>query len=372
MVDFNLLRQQATTSALRRLDEKRPIWIFGAGRFGRSLAQVLLACGFFVEGFVETNPQPVDVLGLPVIGWHDVAKSSATAQLVIGIFNRSAPYSDLVALARRAGFVAPLMPWELYDQFGSQLGWRFWLGSRNLLVDNLDRLESIAARLGDDESQEILQRICAFRLGLDLNFSIFRSSEPQYFNGLTLPRLMGKKISYVDCGAYNGDTFMQLVRNPGVSCCQAYLLEPEPANYLKLVNNMTGSLSSPSTKVVCLPLAASDGLDSLTFASGEGEGSAIQIDGDIHITAMALDQLIHRDQINFVKLDVEGAEGSALRGAKRLIQQSRPVLALSLYHKPEDIWELPELLFELCVDYKYFIRQHYFNSFDSVLYAVPC
>jgi hypothetical protein len=61
----------------------------------------------------------------------------------------------------------------------------------------------------------------------------------------------------------------------------------------------------------------------------------------------------------------------ALRGARDLIKRSRPVIALSLYHLPKDPWELPELLQELCQDYRYFIRQHYFNTFDSVLYAVP-
>ena len=65
----------------------------------------------------------------------------------------------------------------------------------------------MAERLGDDESRETLLRLCAFRLGLDLEFSSFLSTEPHYFNALTLPPLQGKAITYIDCGAYNGDTF---------------------------------------------------------------------------------------------------------------------------------------------------------------------
>ncbi|MFN7882639.1 MAG: FkbM family methyltransferase, partial [bacterium] len=65
------------------------------------------------------------------------------------------------------------------------------------------------------------------------------------------------------------------------------------------------------------------------------------------------------------------AEAQVLKGAARLIERSRPVLTLSLYHNPQDLWELPELLFRMCPDYQFHIRQHYFNSFDCVLYAVP-
>jgi hypothetical protein len=44
---------------------------------------------------------------------------------------------------------------------------------------------------------------------------------------------------------------------------------------------------------------------------------------------------------------------------------------LAVHHNPQDLWELPELLFGLCEDYRFHVRQHQFNSFDSVLYAVP-
>jgi len=75
--------------------------------------------------------------------------------------------------------------------------------------------------------------------------------------------------------------------------------------------------------------------------------------------------------IDFIKLDVEGAEAQVLNGARNAIQRCRPVLALSLYHNPQDLWTLPELIFEICEDYNFYIRQHYHNSFESVFYAVP-
>jgi hypothetical protein len=75
--------------------------------------------------------------------------------------------------------------------------------------------------------------------------------------------------------------------------------------------------------------------------------------------------------VDFIKLDVEGGEADALRGAHRTLISHRPVLAISCYHKPEDLWALPDLIDSLVPDYRFYLRQHAFNSFDLVLYAMP-
>lgn len=364
---FLRLREQAAAQPARRIDAGRPVWIFGAGHFGRALARAMQAQGLTVAGFVETTPQAPEVQGLPVLDWPALARTAPQAQLALGILNHRTPYDQLVALATQAGFAAPLMTWELYDQFGPALGWRFWLGERSVLAAHLERLAQVAERLGDDESRETLLRLCAFRLGLDLGFSSFLSSEPHYFNAFTLPPLQGKTITYIDCGAYNGDTYAELVQQPGITCGQAFLLEPDPDNYAALVRRVAGQ----HPQAVCLPLAAAEQYSILSFAAGQGEGSAIGSGGNIHVAAAALDQIVPQAQVNFIKLDVEGAEALVLRGARHMIERCRPVLAVSLYHNPADIWELPELLFSLCQNYKFYIRQHCYNSFDSVLYAIP-
>ncbi|MCZ2407453.1 MAG: FkbM family methyltransferase [Burkholderiales bacterium 68-12] len=363
---FLRLREQAVARTVRRIDPGRPVWIFGAGNFGQVVARVLQARGTAVVGFVETIPRIRETQGLPVVDWPALARIDSKAQLVLGIFNRATPHDQLVAIATQAGFAPPLMAWEIYDQCAAALGWQFWLGERSVLVAHLERLAQVAERLADDESRQTLLRLCAFRLGLDLEYSSFLSADPQYFNALTLPPLQGKAITCIDCGAYDGDTFIELLRQPGIHCKQAFLLEPDPDNYARLVQRVAGQ----HTQAVCLPLAAADRYGVLSFASGQGEGCAIG-EGDIRVAAAALDQIVPQGQVDFIKLDVEGAEALVLQGARRMIERCRPVLAVSLYHNPSDIWELPELLFSLCRDYRFYVRQHCCNSFDSVLYAVP-
>jgi FkbM family methyltransferase len=363
---FAALAARIPASPFRKIDRCKPVWIFGAGSFGRDLASVMQGQGFDVAGFVETKPGKSTALNLEVIDWNALAHRDRDAQLAFGIFNHRYPFDQTAQIAVDAGFAGPAMPWELYDQFAAGLGWRYWLGRRDFLAQNLGRVAQVAAQLADDASREVLLRTCAFRLGLDADYSRYLSSERQYFNEISLPVLEGRSIVYLDCGAYNGDTYAELVSRAEVRCAQAFLLEPDPRNFSQLV----AAIGDRRPEVVCLPLAAAETYGILTFSSA-GTSSAIGAGGDVHIAAVAVDELLPGAKLDLMKMDVEGAEAQVLRGARKIIARSRPVLAVSLYHNPQDVWELPELLFELCPDYKFHIRQHCFNSFELVLYAIP-
>jgi len=350
-----------------QIDAVSPVWIFGAGNFECSLCRVMQDRGISVAGFVETQPQAGTALDLPVVDWSTLATKSSKAQLALGIYNRGVPFDELVSIANKAGFAHMFMPWDVYDAFAQDLGWRYWLSKRDFLLAGLDRIARVGERLADQESRDILLRVAAFRLGLDLSFASFQSAENQYFNKFTLPPLQGKSITYVDCGAYSGDTYIDLTSQPGIHCAQSFLLEPDSTNFAAMVSGV----GTCHPGVVCLPLAAADKYSILTFNSGQGEGGSIGTNGNTHIAAVALDDLLPLTTVNLIKLDVEGAEAHVLQGARRIIDRSRPVLTLSLYHNPQDLWALPELLFDMCEDYSFHVRQHYYNSFDLVLYAIP-
>ena len=84
-----------------RLDPQRPVWIFGAGGFGRDLGRVLQAQGFALAGFIDSKPRQDSLLGLPVRSWQQLEARDFSAQLAIGIFNRDTPFDGLEAAAKR-------------------------------------------------------------------------------------------------------------------------------------------------------------------------------------------------------------------------------------------------------------------------------
>lgn len=363
--EINGLRQRYVNRTPRDLPEGKSAWIFGTGQFGRDLCGALQKVGHSVAGFVETKPSAHEVKGLPVLSWEQWSAAHKTEPLCVGIFNRGMPLDQLDALARRSGAEDVYMPWDLYASLKHYLGWRFWLSEPQSILDQIDDFVSALSCMEDPVSQRCMLDIVAFRLGLLNSYGSFQHSENQYFNPLTLSELQGRAIRFVDGGAYNGDTYLELCGVAEVET--AYLFEPDMANFAQLTRHVLQN----ERKAQCLPIGLSDAYRVLSFNSGNGEGAALSDTGSTQIAVSALDDVLAGHTVDFIKLDVEGAELQALQGASKLIKRSRPVIALSLYHCPQDLWKLPLALVDLCEDYRFHVRQHYFNSFDSVLYAVP-
>ena len=90
------------------------------------------------------------------------------------------------------------------------------------------------------------------------------------------------------------------------------------------------------------------------------------------IEVIDLDGYFEREGVipTYIKMDIEGAEHKALEGAKKIIANNKPRLAISIYHKQEDLWDLPKLILNIRPDYKFFIRHYTMGFADTVLYAV--
>ena len=95
----------------------------------------------------------------------------------------------------------------------------------------------------------------------------------------------------------------------------------------------------------------------------------------------SVDELYADDYVSFVNMDIEGAELNVLQGMTQIIQRCRPILAICLYHKAQDLVDIPQFIRRNCYDYKLYLRKYptvYFYYFDgvnqvseTVLYAVP-
>jgi FkbM family methyltransferase len=358
------IAQQTTAARTECLGSvTRPAWIYGAGTFGRDVAAALKGRGIPVRGFIEQAPNKKSAWGLPVASLSECTIGSGNDTVLVAVFNRLHPLSKIRQDLAASGFYKVLMPWDYYGQLADTLGWRYWLEDAGFLSRHWDNLESVMSRLVDPISRQCLLDVIAFRSGLHLGYATERHGLPQYFNELTLPHLPGK-IHYVDGGAFDGDTFLTLAQQARIG--QAWLFEPDSTNFSKLRRQVAEK--SEGTNHL-LPMALSDRHERLTFTDGIGEASCISASGSVAITAVALDDVVGNSPVNFIKLDVEGGEHAALLGARRTITQHAPVLALSAYHRPEDLWNLIQVIDDFGCRYRYALRQHHFNSFDLVLYA---
>jgi hypothetical protein len=84
-----------------------------------------------------------------------------------------------------------------------------------------------------------------------------------------------------------------------------------------------------------------------------------------------LDNILAGVRPTIIKIDIEGLELDALKGGKHVIFNSRPILAVALYHKPNDIWQIPAYIHFLAPEYKIYLRRYAEECWEEVMYAIP-
>ncbi len=94
-------------------------------------------------------------------------------------------------------------------------------------------------------------------------------------------------------------------------------------------------------------------------------------DDTVELSCVSLDSTLLGSDVNFIKMDIEGSEIEALQGAKYLIKKNKPVLAICLYHKPDDLWEIPILINRIYNGYDMYLRVHGDMCLETVLYCIP-
>jgi len=106
-----------------------------------------------------------------------------------------------------------------------------------------------------------------------------------------------------------------------------------------------------------------------------GSGPAAQVTSEPGLQRLAvttIDRLIEGgdlDRVDFIKMDIEGAELGALVGAESVLRRFRPRLAISLYHRPGDYWRIPLWLHSLDLGYRLFLDHYTIHREETILYA---
>lgn len=176
---------------------------------------------------------------------------------------------------------------------------------------------------------------------------------------------------FIDCGGFIGDTLEQYLRIKDRDTFEEYIIfEPDAKNY-SILQNYIGSLGQDiRKKVTSYQCAVGQEKETLKFSGGEGSNSYIGPEGGEEVSCVTLDEALKDKMPTFLKMDLQGHEAFALYGAKNLIAEYHPVLAISVYHYVHDLWELPLLMQRFYPDYHYFLRA-YRHEEEYICYAVP-
>ncbi len=229
--------------------------------------------------------------------------------------------------------------------------------------------------LHDDRSREILRVLVENWFDFDVTGVGYRDvfTDDQYYPPGIIS--LGANEAFVDGGAYDGDTLLAFVARTGGRFEAAYAFELDAGNFTDMAANVGRLEPGLQRKIRLFNLGLLDEEREIRYETGGSgkQSTCINMIGSLGGTGrtVRLVDALPREEVTFIKMDIEGSELQALHGAEAIIVDQKPQLAICVYHKPEHLWEIPLYLKKLVPGYRIFLRHHTPLEYETVCYAVP-
>jgi FkbM family methyltransferase len=236
--------------------------------------------------------------------------------------------------------------------------------------DNQDKISRCLALLKDEESRRVFASIVKYRITGDHGYLRISAYE-EYMH----PLVNARGCTWViDAGAANGLTSFNFARRAGRKC-NVIAVEPDPRN-LELIRT---ELPRHPT-VILEPNAIGRDGERVLFKSGKaGSGSVVSAGSANHkeaieIRCISLPTIYQKHQLSgrgLISFDVEGMEMLILQQDIAFIQQTRPKLQVSLYHRQDDLTDILLLLADKLPNYDFYMGHHTAKHTETDLYCLP-
>ncbi len=345
-------------------ETKKPIIMYGMGDGAEKILAVMENSGITPADFMASD----DFVRGHSFKGHRVKKLAEIEELykdfiVVVCFGTQLPevMEHIEGISRRYETVAPDVPVVGDGLFDS-----------DYISDHEFEIMSLKSILADDESRRCLDLIMKYRISGSID--VLRSSETPKEEMLEMLNI-GTEETYVDLGAYSGDTVEEFLHITGKQFRKIYALEPDRRNFARLRRRLY-YISAALLEARNEAAWSSD--TTLMFYNKAGRSSSFtaniseQTKGRGYETpARSVDSILDGKPATLIKYDVEGSEKEALLGSEQTIKEFRPRLVVSLYHRVEDLIELPLFIHEMRPDYKLYMRHHpYIPAWDTNLYCI--
>ncbi len=244
---------------------------------------------------------------------------------------------------------------EIFDRYVYKLPWQKYKDSFLCLEKDFYTYKELEAQ---KESFEADRNKYKLPPHIYYETSIFK-----YGHGIKLlpePILENIKTKdFIDGGAFAGDSALALL---DYTDKKVHSFEPDGHNFNLL--NETISLNNCPDRITPVRLGLGERPEEITVYPTEFCNSVIAVDETrkstaINIPVTSIDEYVkqHGLEIGLIKLDVEGNELEAIKGALNTIKEQKPSLLVSVYHHPKDFFDIKPLIESIVPKYKFIVRK---------------
>ena len=329
---------------------KKPIVLYGMGNGADKIINVLDFYGIPVSGvFASDGFVREKYFHSHKVVSYSAAKEKFGDMIVLLCFGSQLPevMENILKIAAEQELYAPEVP-----VIGGGLF------TEEYYLNNKPSFDRVYSRLCDDISKKTFENIINYKISGKIDYLLecqVETNEP-YDSFLKL-----EKENFIDLGAYNGDTVLQFVKN-----CPDYThitaVEPDFKTFKKLKAN-TENLCNIELVNACV----SDKCGKAFFDMKGGRNSSIG--NGTETDCITVDSL--NSDATFIKMDVEGEEIGAIKGAAKTIINNKPKMLISAYHRTEDLISIPETVLGINPEYKMYIRHFpYLPAWDTNFYFI--
>lgn len=348
--------------------------LFGSGILGRRTLAGLRKGGIPALAFCDNDPRRwgTKVDGLKVLSPADaVHLHGREAVFIVTIWPDAGghPLEQITLQLGALGAAGVVSVAFLYWKYPKLFLPYFCLDLPHRTLAQAEEVRACLALWADERSRKEYVAQLGWRLRMDSRDLSPRVSYKPYLPDEMFAVSPGEVV--VDCGAFDGDTLRDFLQEREVGFGHYYALEPDPKNFEKILKFLESWPSGIRAKVTPRCLAVGSHAGEICFdASGTAQSAMAESGGSI-VPCAPIDDLFPERQPTYIKMDIEGAEEEAIRGARQTIREACPVLAICVYHRFDHLWKLPLLIRSLSDDYRLFLRPHADPFWDLVCYAVP-
>ena len=319
--------------------------LYGAGACGGYVIKHLRSKGIEPAAIVDSSQSKwgTDLMGMQILSPEDALILHPDAEWVATAISR--PSATEIRAAIKALGVKTKPLWECLDVCHGLPPEEAYCTLRYLIND-------------DDLSVETLADQISFRAHPNYD----HQPPPEDCADIYFPDFIQHRDDehFVDCGAADGDTVRAFIAHWS-SYAQITAFEPDEENYSKLNRGYNPRLSARAC-------AVGDRNAKVSFTSNGDYSSHLGGSGEVFVVKLDDFEI---DPPTYIKFDIEGAELEALWGARRILKEHSPVLAICAYHTSDHLWQIPLLIHAIQPDYKLFFRRYAEGAFEIVWYAVP-